>query len=97
VPGPCADDPRPLQLGRHPRQELASVPPLGPAALQSRDARAPGRQDRGGPLAGLQPRRVPQPPQEQPEDLDDAGARAPTDAVAAVLASAPPVAGGGPV
>ena len=90
VPGTFHDHQRPLQLGRHPRNELASVSPVSPDELQAREAGDQRRQNRFGPVAVLDPRRVHQHHEEQPEDIDHDMALAPAEALAAVIAPEPP-------
>ena len=90
VPGAFHNHKSPLQDRRHPRNQLACVPPVSPDELQSREAGHECPEHRLGPIAVLDPRRVHQHDQEQPEDIDHDVALAPTDTLAAVIASDPP-------
>src|SRR5215831_7455899 len=90
VPGTFHDHQSPLQRGRHPRHELASIPPVSPDELQSRNAGHECPERRFGPIAVLEPRRMHHHDEEQPEDIDDDVALTPTDALAAVIAPGPP-------
>jgi hypothetical protein len=79
-----------LQHCRHPRHELAGVPPVSPHELQSRKAGDECPEHLFGPIAVLDPRRMHYHDEEQPEDIDDDVALAPTEALAAVIAPDPP-------
>jgi len=56
VPGTFHDHQSPLQHSRHPRHELARVPPVSPNKLQSRKAGDECPEHRFGPIAVLDPR-----------------------------------------
>ena len=79
-----------MQHRRDPRDELAGVPPIGPDQCQSRKAGDEGPEHLFGPIPVLDPRRMHDDDEEQPEDIDDEVARAAADALAAVRAAAPP-------
>ena len=78
-----------LQDRRHPRDQLAGLPPIGPDQFQSRTAGAEGPEHRFGPIPVLAPRRMHDDDEEQPADIDDDGALAAADALAAVLGACP--------
>ena len=80
----------PLQHGRDPCDQLAGVAAIGPDELQPREAGDQRCQDRFGPVAILDPRRMHHDDEDQPEDVDDNVALAPADALTAVIASHPP-------
>lgn len=90
VSGALHDNERPLQHRRHPRDELAGVPSTGPDQFQSRKAGDECPEHLFGPIAILDPRRMHDHDEEQPEDIDHDVALAPTDALAAVIAPDPP-------
>jgi hypothetical protein len=90
MPRAFHDDERPLQHRRDPRDELARVSPIRPDELQSREAGDQRRQDRFGAIPILDPSGMHHHDQEQPQDIDDDVALAPTDALAAVIAPDPP-------
>jgi hypothetical protein len=79
-----------LQDRRHPRDELAGVPPIGPDQFPSRKAGDECPEHLFGPITVVDPRRMHDDDEEQPEDIDDAVALAPADALAAVIAADPP-------
>ena len=58
VPGAFHDREGPLQHRRHPRDELARIPAIGPDQLQSREAGDQCCQDLFGPVAVLHPSRM---------------------------------------
>ena len=82
-----------LQDRRNPRDELAGVSPIGPEPFQSRHAGDACPEHLFGPITVLEPRSMHEADEEQPEDIGDAVALAPADALAAVRAPAPPCAG----
>ena len=90
VPGALHHHEGALQDRRHPRDELAGVPPIGPDQCQSRQAGDECPEHLFGPITVLDPRRMHDDNQEQPEDIDDDVALAPADALAAVIAPGPP-------
>jgi hypothetical protein len=90
VPGAFHDHEAPLQHGRDPGDELARVPAIGPDQLQSREAGDQRRQHLFGAIPVLDPRRMYHHDQQETEDIDDDVALAPTEALAAVIASEPP-------
>ena len=90
VPGAFHNHEGSLQDRRHPRDELAGVPPIGPDQFQSRKAGDECPEHLFGPITVLDPRRMHYDNQEQPEDIDDDVALAPAYALAAVIAAAPP-------
>ena len=90
VPGTFHDHERPLQHRRDPGDEFARVPSIRPDELQSREASDQRRQDRFGPVAVLDPRRVHHHHQKQSEDIDHDMALASADALTAVIAADPP-------
>jgi hypothetical protein len=90
VPGAFYNDEGSLEHRRHPRDELPSVPPVSPDALQSREACDECPEHLCGPIAVLDPCRVHHHHQEQTEDIDDDVARAAAYALTAVIAPDPP-------
>lgn len=90
VPGTFHDHASSPQYRRDPRDELASIPPIRPDQLESREAGDPCRQDLFGPVAVLHSSRMDDDDEEQPQDIDHDVALAPTDALASVIASDPP-------
>jgi hypothetical protein len=69
---------------------LAGVAAIGPDQLQPRKARDQRRQDRFGPVAVLDPRRMDDDDEEQTEDIDDDVALAPPRFLAPIIATDPP-------
>jgi hypothetical protein len=90
VPGAFHNHEGALQDRRHPRDELAGVPPIGPDQFQSRKAGDECPEHLFGPITILDPGRMPHHDEEQPEDIDDDAALAPADTLAAVIAADPP-------
>jgi hypothetical protein len=90
VPGAFHNHEGALQDRRHPRDELAGVPPIGPDQFQSRKAGDECPEHLFGPITVLDPRRMHNDDEEQPEDIDDDVALAPAGALAAVRAADPP-------
>ena len=80
----------PVQHRRDPRDELARVPAIGPDQLQSREAGNQCPQHRFRSITVLEASGMHQHDEEQPQDIDDDVALAPTDALAAVIAAGPP-------
>jgi len=92
APGALHAHEGPLQHGRAPYDALARVPAIGPHQLRSREARAQRREHCLGAITLLAPRRRDHPDQQETEHSAHAGALAPTAALAAVIAAAPPCA-----
>ena len=90
VPGTFHDHQGPLERRRHPRDELAGVPAIGPDQLQSREAGDQRRQHLFGPIAVLNPRRMDDDDEEQAEDIDDNVALAAAYALTPIIAPDPP-------
>ena len=90
VPGAFPDDEGPLPHRRDPRDELARVAPIRPDEQQSRAAGDQGCQNLLGPIAVLDAGRMGHHDEEQPPDIDDDVALAPTETLAAVRAPEPP-------
>lgn len=90
VPGTFHDHQSSLQHGRHPRHELARIPPVSPNELQSREASDQRRQDLFGSITVLDAGRMHHHNQEQTEDIDHDVALATAYALASVIAPAPP-------
>jgi hypothetical protein len=90
VPGAFHDHQSPLQHRRHPRNQLASIPSIGPDQLQSREAGDQCRQNLFGPVAVLHPSRMDDDDEEQPQDIDHDVALATAEALASVIAPDPP-------
>ena len=90
VPRAFHDNQGPLQHRRYPCDELASISPIRPDQLQSREAGDQCRQDLFGPVAVLHSSRMDNDDEKQPQDIDDDVALAPPDALAAVIAPEPP-------
>src|SRR4029077_5618637 len=63
---------------------------IGPDQLQPREARDQRRQDRFGPIAVLDPRRMHHHDEEQPEDIDHDVALTAAYALAPIIAPDPP-------
>src|SRR5712692_8249828 len=80
----------PLQYGRDPCDELASVPAIGPDQLQSREAGHQRRQHLFGSITVLDPRSMHHHDQQETEDIDHDVALATAYALASVIAPNPP-------
>jgi hypothetical protein len=89
VSGALHDHQCPLQHCRHPRDELARVPPVSPDQPQAREAGGQCRQDLFCAFAVLDARRVHHHHEEQPQNIDHDVALAPADALAAVIPPGP--------
>ena len=90
VPGACHNHEGSLQDCRNPRDELACVSPIGPDQFQSRKAGDECPEHLFGPITVLDPRRMHDHDEEQPEGIDHDVALAPADALTAVIAADPP-------
>src|SRR6516162_4853413 len=84
VPGALHKHEGALQDRRHPRDTLAGVSPLGPDQFQSRQAGDACPEYLFGPIPVLDPRRMHDDDEEQPEDIDDEVALAAAEALAVV-------------
>ena len=90
MPGAFHNHEDSLQDRRHPRDQLAGVPPIGPDQFQARKAGDECPEHLFGPITILDPCRMHDDDEEQPEDINDDVALAPADAFAAVIAAGPP-------
>jgi hypothetical protein len=90
VPGALHKHEGSPQDRRHPRDELAGVPPIGPDQFQSRKVGDECPEHLFGPITVLAPHRMHYDDEEQPADIDDDVVLAPADALAALIAPAPP-------
>jgi hypothetical protein len=90
VPGAFHDREGPLQRGRHPLDQLASVTPIGPDQLHARELCGQPCEHVLGPIAVLDSRRMHHHHQKETKHIHDDVALAPPRALPPVIAADPP-------